>query len=415
MVKKIAILGSTGSIGRQTLSVCRELGIAPVALAAGANVDRLFEQIEEWSPELAVLADKEAALRLQKQVQAAGLKTRIEAGEEALCEVSAYPTAEVSVLAMVGMAGLAPTMAALQSGKDIALANKEVLVAAGDLVMARAELAGPNRRPGRPSGSERRDKSNLAKSRGPAKPAVYPVDSEHSAIWQCLRGGNRDDLKKIWLTASGGPFRNYTKRDLLGVTPKRALAHPTWAMGSKISIDSATLMNKGLELIEACHLFQVSPAAVEILVHPQSVIHSMVEWADGTVLAQLGAADMQLPIRLALTWPDRPALAAANFNPLAAGRDKLEFFSPDRDVFSCLQLAEEAIAHGGLLPAVMNAANEVAVERFLHKEIDFLDIPALIKGVMDRMLPGLPSAYDLVDIFAVAAEATERSRGWHRI
>jgi len=339
MIKSLALLGSTGSIGTQTLAVCQAFNIDVKGLAAGSNAVELFEQIKIFRPLVAALADEEEALRLRTWVKAAGLKTEILAGDESICDLAREIEAEMVVCAMVGMAGLAPAIAALEGDHEIALANKETLVAGGDFVMSLAAQKGR---------------------------LIRPIDSEHSAIWQCIGTGGEKRLERIWLTASGGPFRGYTKEQLKTVNSAAALRHPTWTMGPKITVDSATLMNKGLELIEACHLFSVSESKVNIIVHPQSIIHSMVEWVDGSVIAQLGATDMTLPIQLALTWPDRRPGVARRFNPFAEGMSTLTMEPPDEDTFECLRLAREAYRQGNGLPAVLNAANEVAVAAFLE-------------------------------------------------
>ncbi|HHX38207.1 MAG TPA: 1-deoxy-D-xylulose-5-phosphate reductoisomerase, partial [Clostridiaceae bacterium] len=275
MIKSLTLLGSTGSIGTQTLAVCEAFDISVRGLVAGSDVAGLFAQIKKFKPMAAALDDVGAAAELAQRVKAAGIKTEILSGRAGICDLARDTDAEMVMCAMVGMAGLAPTVAALEGDHEIALANKETLVAGGDYVMALAEQKGR---------------------------LIRPVDSEHSAIWQCLATGGESRLERIWLTASGGPFRGYQRDDLVAVDVTATLNHPTWSMGPKITVDSATLMNKGLELIEACHLFSVDEEKVKIIIHPQSIIHSMVEWVDGSVVAQIGAPDMALPIQLALTW-----------------------------------------------------------------------------------------------------------------
>jgi len=346
---KISLLGATGSIGTQTLDVAQNLGLDVVCLTAHSNIDLLEEQIRKFSPSLAVVYDENAALELKKRV---GGMIEVAAGMEGLKQAASLSAADVVVNALVGNVGLLPTVAALEAGKTLALANKEVLVCAGEVVMP------------------------LAKKNGVE---IMPIDSEHSAIFQCLAGTNRP--QKIYLTASGGPFRGKTKADMAHVTPDEALAHPNWSMGAKISIDSATMMNKGLEVIEARWLFDIPAGQIDVLVHPQSVIHSMVEFEDGQILAQLGAPDMRLVIQYALTHPRR---AANNFNRLDfAKHNNLTFTAPDMHNFPCLALAYAALEKGGLYPTVLNASNEAAVAAFLNKEISFLDIPAIIDKTMD--------------------------------
>lgn len=377
MISSVTILGSTGSIGVQTIDVCRRYGIRIEALAAGRNADILFEQIKSCRPRQAALEDSEAAARLDRMVREAGLSTEVFCGREAIVGLARETEAELVMCAMVGMAGLAPTVAALEGGHQIALANKEALVTGGDIVMPLAERQGV---------------------------LVRPVDSEHSAIWQCLWTGGINRLKKIWLTASGGPFRGKKAEELEQVTVKQALAHPTWTMGAKITIDSATMMNKGLEMIEACHLFQVRPEQVEIMVHPQSIIHSMVEWQDGSVIAQLGHADMRLPIQLALSWPDRWPNEDRHFDPFSAGASNLTAEPPDEGTFRCIRLAKQAAAAGGFMPTVMNAANEVAVAAFLAGEIGFMDIPRIIEAAMDRHAGTAEPELTVDNLYAVDAE-----------
>lgn len=379
-MKNIAILGSTGSIGRQTVDVALahpDLFSVSV-LAANASDALIEEQIEALSPELAVLADEAAAARLKARYRG---KTRIEGGREAFIEAAAYPAADIVVTSMMGFSGLAPTMKALAAKKDIALANKETLVVAGELVMAKARET---------------------------HAAILPVDSEHSALFQCLQGEEARCVERIILTASGGPFRGRVREELKAVTVKECLAHPTWQMGQKITIDSATLVNKGLEVIEAHWLYDVPYDAIEVVVHPESIVHSMVGFADGAVMAQLGPADMRLPIQYALTYPQRQASAfeRLDFAKIAA----LSFEKPDTETFRGLALAYEAGRAGGTLPCVMNAANEVAVAAFLAERIRFLDIYVIIEHTMEKC--SVQKAPSLDDLFAADAEARRVAQGF---
>ena len=353
-MKKVAILGSTGSIGLNTLdvidnSLSSEFEVC--GLAAKENLDLLCSQILKYRPEVACLVNEKKAGELREKLK--DCEVEIFSGQEGLVRVAAHKEADIVVTAVVGAAGLLPTLEAIKRGKRIALANKETLVMAGEIVTREAEK----------SGSE-----------------ILPVDSEHNAVFQCLQGRDPSEIKRIILTASGGPFRG--QKDLSRITPKEALAHPTWKMGAKISIDSATLMNKGLEVIEACYLFGLSPAHISVLIHPQSIIHSMVEFADGSYLAQLGIADMRIPIAYALTYPHRLPNKLDELDLAKIGN--LTFEEPDISRFPCLGLAYQAVEAGGTMPAVLNAANEVAVERFLKEKIDFLDIWKIVQEVMKR-------------------------------
>lgn len=372
--KSLSILGSTGSVGRQTLEVVASQAEAfrLVALAAGKNVELLAEQIRRFRPEVVAVADAEARKKLQEHLE--GWSGPILVGDEGLQEVATWPAADMVVAAVVGVAGLQATFAALQKGKSVALANKEALVAGGDLIMPLV----------------RGEKSRL-----------LPVDSEHSAIFQCLEGEKRQHLKKIILTASGGPFHGRRPEELAKVTAKAALAHPNWRMGPKITIDSATLMNKGLEVIEAHHLFGVDYQEIEVVIHRQSIIHSLVELRDGSVLAQLGWPDMRLPIQYALTYPERRPGPVAALDLLRAS--PLTFEPPDRETFPALDLAYAAGRTGGTMPAVLNAANEVAVGAFLAGRIGFLDIPRIVKETMERHSPLTPQVLD--DILRIDAWA----------
>lgn len=358
-MKKIAILGSTGSIGTQTLEVARNNGDLEItALAAGSNIDLLERQIREFRPPLAAVWTEEKAKELR--IRTADLDVKIVSGMEGLLEVAAQPESEILVTAIVGMIGIRPTIAAMKAGKDIALANKETLVTAGHIIMP------------------------LAKEKGVR---ILPVDSEHSAIFQCLNGENRVQLKKILLTASGGPFRGKKKEELKNVQVEDALKHPNWHMGRKITIDSATLVNKGLEMMEARWLFGVEADNIQIVVQPKSIIHSMVEFVDGAVIAQLGTPDMKLPIQYALYYPERRYLPGDRLDFWTLGQ--ITFEKPDMENFPGLRLAFDAAAAGGSLPTVYNAANERAVAMFLEKKIGFLEIPEIIQSCMEahRVIP----------------------------
>ena len=351
-MKNLVVLGSTGSIGTQTLDVVREHpDLFHVSVLVANRSDELLEkQIEEFQPQLAVLSDEKAYSRLRQRYSG---KTELAGGRQAVIEAAAYPEAQVVVTSLMGFAGLEPTLAALEAGKDIALANKETLVVAGELVMAKAKELGR---------------------------AILPVDSEHCALFQCLQGQDRKAVEKLILTASGGPFRGRKAEELTNVSKKDVLAHPTWNMGQKITVDSASLVNKGLEVIEARWLYDVSYDQIQVVVHPQSIVHSMVQYQDGTVMAQLGCTDMRLPIQYALTYPDRVAshFPRADFYELG----KLTFEKPDMETFRGLKLAFEAGRTGGTMPCIMNGANEVAVEAFLKGQAGFLDIYRLIEKAM---------------------------------
>ena len=352
-MKRIAILGSTGSIGTQTLDVVREHAdeYEAYALTAGHNAELLIAQAREFHPEVVVIADESRYETVREAL--ADLPIKVWAGAEAIGDAASLPDVDVVVTAMVGFAGLRPTVAAIEAGKTIALANKETLVVAGELI---TELAVKHRAP------------------------ILPVDSEHSAIFQSLVGEDGNAIDKILLTASGGPFRTTPIEELAGVTAARALKHPNWEMGAKITIDSATMMNKGFEMIEAKWLFGIEPERIEVLVHPESIVHSAVQLADGGVKAQLGVPDMRLPIQYALSFPRRLSLSGERLDLAALGR--LTFERPDFDKFDCLRIAYEAIAAGGNLPCVVNAANEVANAAFRRGAVGFLDIPRLIRRAM---------------------------------
>ena len=352
-MKRIAILGSTGSIGTQTLDVVREHAdeYEAYALTAGHNAELLIAQAREFHPEVVVIADESRYETVREAL--ADLPIKVWAGAEAIGDAASLPDVDVVVTAMVGFAGLRPTVAAIEAGKTIALANKETLVVAGELI---TELAVKHRAP------------------------ILPVDSEHSAIFQSLVGEDGNAIDKILLTASGGPFRTTPIEELVNVTAARALKHPNWEMGAKITIDSATMMNKGFEMIEAKWLFGVEPERIEVLVHPESIVHSAVQLADGGVKAQLGVPDMRLPIQYALSFPRRLSLSGERLDLATLGR--LTFERPDFDKFDCLRIAYEAIAAGGNLPCVVNAANEVANAAFRRGAVGFLDIPRLIRRAM---------------------------------
>ncbi len=352
-MKKIAILGSTGSIGTQTLEVARtNKDLEITALAAGSNIDLLEKQIREFGPSLAAVWSEEKAKELRART--ADLDVKIVSGMEGLLDVAVQPESEFLVTAIVGMIGIRPTIAAMEAGKDIALANKETLVTAGHIIMPLAEKRGVK---------------------------ILPVDSEHSAIFQCLNGENRGQLKQILLTASGGPFRGKKKEELQNVQVEDALKHPNWSMGRKITIDSATLVNKGLEMMEARWLFGVEPKDIRIVVQPKSIIHSMVEFVDGAVIAQLGTPDMKLPIQYALYYPERRYLPGERLDFWSLGQ--ITFEKPDMENFPGLKLAFDAAAAGGSLPTVYNAANERAVAMFLDRRIGFLEIPEIIQACME--------------------------------
>ncbi|MEA4888429.1 MAG: 1-deoxy-D-xylulose-5-phosphate reductoisomerase [Clostridiaceae bacterium] len=359
MTDSIILLGSTGSIGTQTLEVCAHLGIRVRALTAGRNVRLLEKQIRQWHPELVSVEREADALELSRNLAGLHPPVTVMYGREGNMAAACLPGASLVVGAMVGVAGLEPVLAAIRAGKSIALANKETLVAGGALVMPQIR---------------KRDV------------CLYPVDSEHSAIWQCLAGTPDGSLKRILLTASGGPFRGRTRDELQQVSREDALRHPTWQMGGKITVDSATLMNKGLEVLEAAWLFNCSLDQIQVVVHPQSIIHSMIELTDGSVLAQMGFPDMSLPIQLALTWPERKPGRSKAFDPFDPAASRLTFEQPDLKTFRSLTLAYEAGRIGGTMPAVMNAANEAAVNLFLEGGIRFLQIAERVERCMDQHL-----------------------------
>ena len=355
-MKKVAILGSTGSIGTQTLDVIRKNDdLELVAISAGSNITLLEAQIREFHPAIAAVWSSSNAETLRKAVADVTPACKIVSGMDGLLEVATIASSDILITAIVGMIGIQPTIAAIQAGKDIGLANKETLVTAGHIIMP------------------------LAKEKNVS---ILPVDSEHSAIFQCLNGERQNSIHKILLTASGGPFRGMNTTDLEGVTLEMALKHPNWSMGKKITIDSATMVNKGLEVIEAKWLFNVAPEQIEVVVQPQSIIHSMVEFEDGAVMAQLGTPDMRLPIQYALYYPKRVYLDGArlDFSTLS----QITFEKPDMDTFLGLRFAYDAIRIGGSMPTVLNAANELAVAKFLNKKIRFLEIYEIIDFCMNR-------------------------------
>jgi len=385
----VTVLGSTGSVGENTLDVLARHAdrFRLVAIAANRNAAKLARQIVEFRPAYAALADESAAQELRTLLGAEAGGTRLLAGAGALEELAVLPEATCVMAAVVGAAGLRSTLAAARAGKRLLVANKESLVMAGPLVIAAVNASGAT---------------------------LLPIDSEHNAIFQCLPPGVKPGvapagLRRVLLTASGGPFRDTPAEALAAVTPEAACAHPNWVMGRKISVDSATLMNKGLELIEACLLFGITPAQVQILVHPQSIVHSLVEYADGSVLAQLGAPDMRTPIAHALGWPERIDSGVQFLDLLQAGR--LDFRPPDTERFPCLALAQAAARAGGLYPVVLNAANEVAVEAFLGRRLNFPGIAEVIEAVLERSTGGAIGGLEEV----LAADADSRVRARERI
>lgn len=365
-VKKLAVIGSTGSIGTQSLDVVRKIGgMEVISLAANENIELLLEQILEFKPRIAAVVNEEKCEILKKRL--AGSKTKIVSGVDGLLEAAVCDEVNTVILSVVGNSGIRPAFEAINAGKDLALANKETLVSAGQLIMDTAREKGIK---------------------------IYPLDSEHSAIFQCLQGNKENKIKKIILTASGGPFRGKNLEYLKNVTVADALSHPTWSMGKKITIDSATLMNKGLELIEARWLFDVPVKDIDIVVHPQSIVHSAVEFEDNSIIAQMGMPDMRIPISYALTYPFR---MENNFERLNLfEKNNLTFEKPDFDTFKCLKLAYRAIETGGTMPAVMNGANEKAVYKFLEGKLKFIEIPEIIEQTMNAY--NVISDYELEDV-----------------
>jgi 1-deoxy-D-xylulose-5-phosphate reductoisomerase len=372
-VRRITILGATGSVGRSTLDLIERdrNSFELVALTANSDAKGLAELAERFRPERAVICEAGRYVDLKEAL--AGTNIGVAAGPEAVVEAAAAG-ADWTMAAIVGTAGLAPVMQALGQGGVVALANKEALVSAGALMTEAAAASGAT---------------------------LLPVDSEHNAVFQCLQGSRMEDVRRITLTASGGPFRTWSLDAMRAATPEQAVAHPNWSMGAKISVDSATLMNKGLELIEAYHLFGLKPPQLQAIVHPQSTVHSLVEYCDGSVLAQLGPADMRVPIAYTLAWPGRIATPCASLD--LVGLSRLDFEAPDLERFPALRLAEEALAKGGAAPAILNAANEIAVASFLAREIGFLDIAALVGDVLAAFDPPAPAT--IGDVLAVDAEA----------
>ena len=372
MVKSISVLGCTGSIGRQTIAVAEHIGMKVTALTANRRIDMLEEQARRLHPSFVAVYDKAAARRFR--IAIADTDIKVGSGIEGLIEAATMAETDCVVTAVSGSVGLKPTLAAIDARKRIALANKETLVCAGDIVMARAAEKGAE---------------------------IVPVDSEHSAVFQCLMGRDRSELSKILLTGSGGPFRGKSREELEDVTPEQAVKHPNWSMGAKISVDSATMMNKGLEFIEAMHLFSVTPEEIEVVIHPQSVIHSMVELVDGTVIAQLGVQDMGLPIQLALTYPERCPSMFGRLD-FAKLRD-LSFEAPDFEKTPCLKLAMDCARMGGTAPCVMSAANEVAVGMFLRHQLGYNRIYDAAASAVEKV--GVVKEPDLDSILAADAAA----------
>ncbi|MGA0974449.1 MAG: 1-deoxy-D-xylulose-5-phosphate reductoisomerase [Sedimenticolaceae bacterium] len=383
----ISVLGSTGSIGISTLDVIAQHPerYRAVGLAANRDVEGLFQQCERFQPTVVAMADEASAAELAKRLGSIGSSIEVLAGEAGVIAIAELTDAEMVMAAIVGAAGLTPTLAAVRKGKRILLANKESLVVAGDLFMREAKAH---------------------------KASVLPIDSEHNAVFQCMpqdfeQGLAAKGVKRILLTASGGPFRTWTNDQLQSVTPEQACAHPNWSMGRKISVDSATMMNKGLEVIEARWLFDATPEQIKVVVHPQSVVHSMVQYVDGSVLAQLGNPDMRTPIAHAMAWPERHGSGVASLDLFEVAR--LDFEEPDTQRFPCLRLAFDAVAAAGVAPAVLNAANEVAVDAFLSKQLAFVRIPEIIETVLSQNLEGdLDSVEGLMAIDQAARAATEQ-------
>ncbi len=374
IAQKISILGSTGSIGIQALDVARNLNIKVEGITANNNFEILIKQAIEFLPSHVAIGDKRFVEPLKRELK--GYNIKVLGGLDGIKHIASLDRVDTVVNAIVGIAGLIPTMEAINCKKNVAIANKETLVTAGALVM-----------------------SNAAKN----DVEILPIDSEHAAVFQCLAGNRKSNVDRVILTASGGPFRGKSRSEMENVTLEEALKHPNWSMGSKITIDSATLMNKGLEVIEAKWLFGLKPEKISVIIHPQSIIHSMVEYVDGSIMAQLGAPDMRIPIQLALTWPDRKN---NNFTKLDLLKmDSLTFCEPDFDAFPCLKLAYKALDTGGTMPVVLNAANEEAVSMFLRRKIKFIDIPDIIEKVMERH--NVSDATELEQIFEADRWARE--------
>ena len=366
-MRRLSILGSTGSIGKQTLEVARKApsDFTVEALSCSSDIDTLYDQIEEFRPKVCSVVNETRALELKERLKSSGIDTEVLCGKEGNITISTLDSIDTVVGAIVGFAGLEPVYHGILSGKDIALANKETLVAGGDIIMP------------------------LIREKGVA---MLPIDSEHSAIWQCLKGEKRADLDRILITASGGPFRGMKREDLENVTLEDALHHPTWNMGGKITIDSATMMNKGLEIIEAHHLYGIACSKIDVVVHPQSIIHSMIRLKDGSVLAQMGKPSMVLPIEVALYYPERGPSIVTEFDPFAEGMNNLTFEPCDKEVFRLVDLAYETGDKGGLYPTVMNAANESAVMSYLAGKIRFLDIERTVFETVNKMDPVISGA-----------------------
>ncbi len=382
LVRSLSILGSTGSIGTQALEVVRNLGLNVEALAAYRNITRLEEQIREFRPKTVAVFEEKAAADLKTAVS--DLSVRVLSGMEGLCEAASLPAADVVLNSVVGMVGLRPTLAAIQAQKNVALANKETLVAGGALVMEAARKNGVK---------------------------ILPVDSEHSAIFQCLQGcPDNKALSRLILTASGGPFFGKTKEELRKVTPEQALKHPNWDMGAKVTIDSATMMNKGLELIEASWLFGMPASRIDVVVHRESIVHSLIEYVDHSIIAQIGLPDMRIPIQYALTWPQRCTSPVGQLDLAKAGT--LSFYEPDYETFVCLRACKTAMERGGLAPAAANGANEVAVSLFLQNKIPFLEIGSLVLEAVQRQ-PDAPAASlkDVLDADRAAREFVHYKTG----
>ena len=380
-MKRLAILGSTGSIGQSTLSIVEQFPdrYSVATLAAGRNVDEAFAQASRWRPKIVSLATEELADALKKRLRESGV-TGIDVvyGAEGTVACSTHPEADFVVSAIVGVAGLEATHAAILAGRPVGLANKECMVAAGEILTAAARQR---------------------------KVPILPIDSEHNAVHQCMRVGAHSEVKAIWLTASGGPFRKLPIDQFASITPEQALKHPTWVMGRRITIDSATMLNKGLEVIEACRLFDVPPSQVRVTVHPQSTVHSLVEYVDGSILAQISVTDMRLPILYALAYPERPA---SNLTFDLAALSHLDFELPDFNRFPCLRLAYEAAEKGGAHCIALNAVDEIAVEAFLDRRISFTGIPDTI----EKVLASTPEAHPttIADVLSADAEARQRAR-----
>ena len=379
MVKAISILGSTGSIGRQTAQAAGRLGIPVLALAARRDVDRLEEQARQFRPKYISVMDSAAAKELRTRLSDTDIE--IGEGEESLVAAATVEGADCVVTGISGSVGLRPTLAAIHQKRRIALANKETLVCAGEIVMAEAARCGAE---------------------------ILPVDSEHSAIFQSMAGRDKSELRRILLTGSGGPFRGWTREQTRAVTPERAVRHPNWSMGAKISVDSATMMNKGLEFIEAMHLFGVTPDDIQVLIHPESVVHSMVELLDGTVIAQLGVPDMGLPIQYALTYPERKPSRSDRLD-FTAYPGGLHFYAPDFEALPCLALAMQCARTGGTAPTVMNAANEVAVHLFLDHKIGYHSIYESVAAAVDAIAPAAAPDLDVIRAADQEARAFVRS------